>query len=169
VRIQSKGMMMQGNVWLLIAIAVVLVIAVLWVVRSRYGRGALPPQPRDVPEPAPEVEGPPVIIGPAGAPADIPPPSVDDLVPAPVIAAPDGPPDDLSKLKGVGPKLITLLGTLGVTRYDQIAAWTEADIAAIDERLGAFKGRPARDKWVEQAGHLAAGDIAGFEAKFGKL
>jgi len=161
--------MMQGNVWLLIAIAVVLVIAVLWVVRSRYGRGALPPQPRESVEPAPKVEVPPVIVGPAGAPADIPPPLVDALVTVPVFAAPDGPPDDLAKLKGVGPKLIAVLGTLGITRYDQIAAWTEADIAAIDARLGAFKGRPARDKWVEQAGHLAAGDVAGFEAKFGKL
>jgi predicted flap endonuclease-1-like 5' DNA nuclease len=42
-------------------------------------------------------------------------------------------------------------------------------VSAIDARMGNFKGRIARDKWVEQASHLASGDRAGFEAKFGKL
>lgn len=77
--------------------------------------------------------------------------------------------DDLLKLKGVGPKLQTLLVDLGVTRFAQIAAWKDADIAAIDARLGNFKGRPVRDQWVDQATYLAAGDTAGFEAKYGKL
>ncbi|MGE4322375.1 MAG: hypothetical protein AB7E60_05040 [Sphingobium sp.] len=77
--------------------------------------------------------------------------------------------DDLLKLKGVGPKLNVLLIELGVTRYAQIAAWSDADIAAIDSRLGAFRGRPVRDKWVDQARYLAAGDIAGYEAVYGKL
>ena len=35
--------------------------------------------------------------------------------------------------------------------------------------MGAFKGRITRDRWVEQARYLAAGDIAGFEVTFGKL
>lgn len=77
--------------------------------------------------------------------------------------------DDLLRLKGVGPKLKMLLIELGVTRYAQIAAWTDSDIAAIDAKLGNFKGRPVRDQWVDQASYLAAGDIAGFEAKYGKL
>jgi len=77
--------------------------------------------------------------------------------------------DDLLRLKGVGPKLKTLLIELGVTRYAQIAAWGDADIAVIDAKLGNFKGRPVRDQWVDQARYLAAGDIAGFEAKYGKL
>ncbi|NCP10415.1 MAG: hypothetical protein GW859_00415, partial [Sphingomonadales bacterium] len=58
---------------------------------------------------------------------------------------------------------------LGVTRYDQIAAWDAADIDRIDAQLGAFQGRIRRDDWVEQARLLAAGDTAGFEAKFGAL
>lgn len=87
----------------------------------------------------------------------------------PRIAAAVGDPDDLRKIKGIGPKLNTLLGELGVARYDQIAAWTSQDIAEIDPYLGTFKGRIVRDNWVEQAGFLAKGDIAGFEAKFGKL
>ncbi len=87
----------------------------------------------------------------------------------PRIAAAIGEPDDLRKIKGIGPKLNTLLGELGISRYDQIAAWTPADVAEVDPYLGTFKGRIARDAWVEQAGFLAKGDIAGFEAKFGKL
>ncbi len=87
----------------------------------------------------------------------------------PRIAAAVGEPDDLRKIKGIGPKLNTLLGELGVARYDQIAAWTAADVAEIDPYLGTFKGRIERDGWIEQAGFLARGDIAGFEAKFGKL
>lgn len=87
----------------------------------------------------------------------------------PRIAAAIGDPDDLRKIKGIGPKLNTLLGELGISRYDQIASWTPADVAEVDPYLGTFKGRIARDAWVEQAGFLAKGDIAGFEAKFGKL
>ena len=63
----------------------------------------------------------------------------------------------------------TLLAELGVTHYAQIAAWTEADIAAIDAQLGAFAGRPTRDSWVEQAQLLISGDAAAYEAKFGKI
>ena len=77
--------------------------------------------------------------------------------------------DDLTRLKGVGPKLSTRLGELGVVSFAQIAAWSAADIAAVDAQLGAFAGRCTRDNWVEQARFLAAGDVAGYEATFGKL
>lgn len=77
--------------------------------------------------------------------------------------------DDLTRIKGLGPKLRGLLADLGVTRFEQIAAWTEADIVAIDAKLGAFAGRPTRDAWVEQARLLVSGDAAGYEARFGKL
>lgn len=80
-----------------------------------------------------------------------------------------GEPDDLRQIKGVGPKLNGLLVGLGITRYDQIAAWTGQEIAAVDAHLGTFKGRITRDNWIEQATFLASGDTAGFEAKFGKL
>lgn len=99
------------------------------------------------------------------APAAPPPPAA-----APVVAAPpSGAADDLRQLKGVGPKLAARLGELGITRFDQIAALGPAEIAALDAQLGTFKGRITRDNWVEQAGYLARGDIAGFEARFGKL
>lgn len=77
--------------------------------------------------------------------------------------------DDLTRIKGLGPKLKARLAELGVVSFAQIAAWTEADIAAIDAQLGTFAGRSTRDQWVAQARFLAAGDVAGYEAKFGKL
>jgi len=90
---------------------------------------------------------------------------------APQLAIPPaiGPSDDLLELKGVGPKLASLLNSLGVRRFDQIAAWTEVEIAEVDQHLGNFSGRIGRDRWVEQARLLAAGEIDGFESRFGKL
>ena len=77
--------------------------------------------------------------------------------------------DNLTRIKGLGPKIATLLRSLGVTRFDQIAAWSEADVARIDSQLGTFQGRIARDNWIEQARSLSAGDVSGFEARFGKV
>ena len=81
----------------------------------------------------------------------------------------EGERDDLSRIKGLGPKLRVILEGLGVTSFGQIAAWSDEDLACIDPQLGAFAGRPARDSWVEQAKFLVTGDVAGFEAKFGKV
>lgn len=77
--------------------------------------------------------------------------------------------DNLARIKGLGPKLQSLLPSLGITTFAQIAALSEADLVDLDGKLGAFAGRPARDGWVEQAGYLATGDVAGFEARFGKV
>lgn len=80
-----------------------------------------------------------------------------------------GPADDLSTMKGVGPKLVARLNELGVSRFDQLAAMNETELAALDERLGAFRGRLQRDRIPEQAALLASGDRATFEERFGKL
>jgi predicted flap endonuclease-1-like 5' DNA nuclease len=85
------------------------------------------------------------------------------------VSAPAGEADDLRRIKGLGPKLVTTLHALGITRFGQIAAWTDADLDELDTKLGAFAGRPRRDAWVEQARLLAGGDTAAYEAKFGKL
>lgn len=71
-------------------------------------------------------------------------------------------------IKGVGPKLVTILAEQGVTSFAQIAAWTDADIARVDATLGRFAGRITRDQWVEQAKFLAQGDQSGFSEKFGQ-
>jgi len=78
-------------------------------------------------------------------------------------------PDNLRLIKGLGPKLNTLLNDLGVTRFDQIAGLDAKAVAALDAKLGTFAGRITRDNFVDQAGLLAKGDVAGFEAKYGKL
>ena len=80
-----------------------------------------------------------------------------------------GPPDDLTQLKGVGPKFAALLNDSGITRYDQIARLSEGDIERLDRNLGAFKGRLERDQLPLQADYLARGDVDGFEQRFGKL
>ena len=72
-------------------------------------------------------------------------------------AARAGGPDDLKLIKGVGPKLETLLHSLGFFHFDQLAHWTAAEIAWVDENLEGFKGRVTRDEWVQQARDLAKG------------
>lgn len=63
--------------------------------------------------------------------------------------------DDLKLIKGVGPKLETLLHSLGFFHFDQIANWTAEEIAWVDENLAGFKGRVTRDDWIVQAKVLA--------------
>lgn len=115
-----------------------------------------------VPEPTPAAEAPKVEDTPAAAPAP------EEPAPAPAPAT-EAQSDDLRKIKGLGPKMQKLLASLGVTTYAQIAAWSEADLDELDGKLGAFAGRPRRDKWVEQARLLAEGNTASYEAEFGKL
>ena len=62
--------------------------------------------------------------------------------------------DDLKKLSGVGPALEKKLNAAGITSYAQIAAWTDADVAVIDEQLS-FKGKIEREGWIDQAKELA--------------
>jgi predicted flap endonuclease-1-like 5' DNA nuclease len=63
--------------------------------------------------------------------------------------------DDLTRMTGIGPKLSIALADLGVTRFEQIAAWTAGDLAAMDTSLS-LKGRAVREAWVAQAKRLAA-------------
>ncbi|MHA7819531.1 MAG: helix-hairpin-helix domain-containing protein [Erythrobacter sp.] len=97
------------------------------------------PQPAPVPEPAPASTRAPAAAG-----------------------------DDLTRIKGVGPKLVAILAEQGITSFAQIAAWVDEDVARIDAGLGRFQGRITRDQWVAQAQLLAAGDEAGFANKFGQ-
>lgn len=76
--------------------------------------------------------------------------------------------DDLKKIKGVGPKLEKLCNELGFYHYDQIAHWTKAEVAWVDDNLTGFKGRVTRDNWVAQAKTLAAGGETEFSARVDK-
>ncbi|WP_457796051.1 hypothetical protein [Methylocystis sp. S23] len=66
----------------------------------------------------------------------------------------NGAPDDLSRIKGVGPKSREKLYALGVFHYDQIAAWNLDNAKWIGAAIGA-PGRVERDKWIQQARALA--------------
>jgi NADH-quinone oxidoreductase subunit E len=73
--------------------------------------------------------------------------------------------DDLKLIKGVGPKLERVLNDIGIFHYDQIASWTDAEVAWADENLVGFKGRVSRDSWVTQAKALAAGETTEFSQR----
>lgn len=118
------------------------------------------PAPTPTPKPAPRPRKKPVVEEKAA-----PPPAGSK----PKIAAAVGEPDNLRLIKGVGPKLNSLLHNLGVTRFDQIAGWKAEDIAEMDKYLETFSGRITRDAWIDQAKFLAKDDIEGFEKKYGKL
>lgn len=175
---------MDYGLWLLIALLVI--IGVIFLLSGR-NRPSEPSIPVAVKKPAAPVAAPPaaapvepvepVAVEPvvpepvavSAAPAEPAPQPVAPIPASPAVTAPSSGADDLLKLKGVGPKLNSLLIELGVTRYAQIAGWSDTDIAVIDAKLGNFKGRPVRDQWIDQAKYLAAGDVAGFEAKYGKI
>ena len=75
--------------------------------------------------------------------------------PSNLLDAPQGEADDLTKISGVGPKLLQKLNENGVYHFWQIAEWGAAEIAFMDDQLS-FKGRIERDNWIEQATTFAA-------------
>ena len=82
------------------------------------------------------------------------------------LAAPrEGNADNLKKIKGVGLKLERLCNRLGFWHFDQIAGWTDDEVAWVDANLEEFKGRVTRDNWVEQAKVLAAGGQTEFSER----
>ncbi|MCB1488835.1 MAG: 30S ribosomal protein S2, partial [Bauldia sp.] len=68
----------------------------------------------------------------------------------PLFETPEGEPDDLKKISGVGPVLEQKLHTLGITKLDQVANFSDEEIEKIDSALN-FKGRIQRDDWIGQA------------------
>ena len=84
-----------------------------------------------------------------------PPEPVSEAGPVTLSAPREGRADDLKLIVGVGPKLEALLHELGFWHFDQIAAWTPAEVAWVDSRLGTFRGRIGRDDWIAQARRLA--------------
>lgn len=132
-------------------------------VKTAPAKAAAAPKAKPVPAAA-EVATP-AAAAPAPKPKSAPKPKPAAAKPAPQPVIPD----NLELLKGIGPKLNTLLKSLGVTSFTQVANWSAADIDEIDAKLGVFAGRIRRDNWVDQAKLLVAGDIKGFEKKYGAL
>jgi NADH-quinone oxidoreductase subunit E len=63
--------------------------------------------------------------------------------------------DDLKRIDGIGPKIEGMLHEMGIWHFDQIAAWTPAEVAWVDSRLK-FRGRIEREGWIAQAKALAS-------------
>lgn len=140
------------HMWILLALAALLGGVAGWMLRGARGDTLLrlPPrgQPADVaaaaepaqPAPSPELA------------------KAEAVKPAPQ-AAKTGPaasagPDELTLIKGLGPKAETALAEAGVFHFHQIAAWSAADVERFDALLNT-RGRIVRDDWVGQAKELA--------------
>jgi len=63
---------------------------------------------------------------------------------------------NLSLIAGIGPTIEKKLRAAGVTDWETIAGWSEADVAKFDGELN-LRGRITRDEWIEQAKELLAG------------
>ncbi|QKC83208.1 NADH-quinone oxidoreductase subunit E [Mesorhizobium sp. NZP2077] len=75
--------------------------------------------------------------------------------------------DDLKLISGVGPKIESVLHTLGIFTFAQVASWKKAERDWVDGYLS-FHGRIDRDDWVKQAKALAKGGVAEYIRVFGK-
>ncbi|MCR9134893.1 MAG: NADH-quinone oxidoreductase subunit NuoE [Alphaproteobacteria bacterium] len=75
--------------------------------------------------------------------------------------------DDLKLISGVGPKIESVLHSIGVYKWEQITKWGEAEREWVDGYLK-FKGRIERDDWVRQAKALAEGGVDEYVRVFGK-
>lgn len=107
-----------------------------------------PPRPseREKPADAPPGPAPAVEIAPASA--------VEEEAPgsdAPQQTAQE----DLTDIRGLGPKAAATLKAEGVTSIAQIAAWTDEDVARFDQLING-RGRITRDEWVPQARAIIA-------------
>jgi predicted flap endonuclease-1-like 5' DNA nuclease len=81
------------------------------------------------------------------------------------LAAPlGGQPDDLKRIRGIGPKNEGRLHGLGIWHFTQIRAWSEENVKWVGSYL-AFAGRIDREKWVDQARELAAGHETEFSRR----
>ncbi|MFU8864867.1 MAG: hypothetical protein ACNA7O_13210 [Rhodobacterales bacterium] len=119
--------------------------------------------PAPTPTPTPTPAAPASAATPAAAPEAAPASGAETETPvgtkpATLQAARGGQPDDLKQIKGVGPKMESMLHGMGFFHFDQVAAWTPSELAWVDENLTGFKGRASRDNWVAQAKALARGE-----------
>ncbi|MDB5470112.1 MAG: hypothetical protein JWR84_1672 [Caulobacter sp.] len=160
---------LTSPLWLMIGSAAMVGAAFFWATKwmTPVNVEALLPTPKVLPKPEPEVEA---AIEKA---ADVAPELVEEIVEAPVLealaeAVPEPEvvidpvieapvalePDDLTVMTGIGPKMAAMLAEKGFTRFAQIAAWSEDEIAVLDKEMK-LMGRVAREAWVAQARRLA--------------
>ncbi|HEY3236533.1 MAG TPA: hypothetical protein VGJ84_17580 [Polyangiaceae bacterium] len=61
------------------------------------------------------------------------------------------PPDDLTQIRGIGPKFARALHAMDVRRIAQIAEWTDIEIERIADHLKIRPERIHREQWVDSA------------------
>lgn len=72
--------------------------------------------------------------------------------------------DDLKRIRGIGVLIEKKLNSIGVSTYEQIANWTNADVDRVSQILD-LKGRIERESWIEQARILASGGQTDFASR----
>ena len=75
-----------------------------------------------------------------------------------------GEPDELKRIKGIGPKKEQALNELGIYTFAQIAVWTPENVAWVEGSLS-FPGRIQRENWIAQAIELAQGGETEFSKR----
>ncbi|MCP5126168.1 MAG: hypothetical protein H6973_11235 [Gammaproteobacteria bacterium] len=111
------------------------------------------------PEPAPvEAASEPVAVAAVSEPAPVeaaPEPAPVEATPKPaLVRIPAKPariePDDLKLISGIGPALEKKLNACGISRYQELATLSDADIDRVEAAIKSF-GRIRRDDWIGQA------------------
>jgi len=154
-----KAPVLASNFWttvLWLVIIILLILLVLYLVwlftrkrrKEEVGRAEAAPTPA----PAPPAEA----IRPAAAPAEAIAPAEAVAVPTEAVAAPaEAPPDDLTRIEGIGPKVAKVLASVGITTFQALAT---ADYSRVKQAL-VDAGWPYMDpaSWMEQAKLAAEG------------
>jgi predicted flap endonuclease-1-like 5' DNA nuclease len=73
--------------------------------------------------------------------------------------------DDLKEIEGIGPAMEKLVNSLGFYHFEQIANWSDDDVAVVDAEMKTFKGRITRDKWVAQAKIIVTEGLEAFRER----
>jgi len=140
--------------WILILILLILLVLYLvWLFtrkrrKEEVGRAEAAPPPA----PAPPAEA----IRPAAAPAETVAAPAEAVAPAEAAAAlAEVPPDDLTRIEGIGPKVAKVLASIGITTFQALAT---ADYSRVKQAL-VDAGWPYMDpaSWMEQAKLAAEG------------
>lgn len=84
--------------------------------------------------------------------------------PVGLVSARGGKPDDLKRIKGIGPQNEGRLHALGIWHFAQIAQWTPENVHWVGSYL-AFPGRIDREEWIAQATELAKGGETAFSKR----
>ena len=73
--------------------------------------------------------------------------------------------DNLQRVSQISEEVERLLNAKGVSRYDQIANWSRAEVTRFEALLG-NEGRISRENWIEQAHILARGGETAYARTF---